>query len=42
MVAEALLRIPANIDVISIMRNTAKVTPVRRPANFARSFTRSL
>jgi len=39
---EARLRTPANIDVISTMRKTAKVMPMSRAPNFARSLTSSL
>lgn len=41
-VAEERVRIPANSEVISIIKNTAKVMPTRRAAYFARSLTRSL
>ena len=41
-VAEAFFIIPANIDVIWIMRNTLKVSPMSSAANFPLSLTRSL
>ena len=41
-VADERIRIPANNDVISIIRNTANVMPTRSAAYLARSLTRSL
>ena len=41
-VAEERLRIPANSEVISIIRKTANVMPTSNAANFARSLIRSL
>ena len=41
-VAEDRVRIPANRDVISIIRNTAKVIPTSNAVYFARSLTSSL
>src|SRR5579875_2387991 len=41
-VEDARLRTPANMEVIATMRKTAKVRPMRRPLNLARSLTRSL
>ena len=41
-VAEERLKMPANSDVISIIKNTAKVMPTSSAAYFARSLTRSL
>ncbi len=41
-VADERVRIPANSEVISIIRNTAKVIPTSRAAYFARSLTSSL
>jgi hypothetical protein len=41
-VAEERARMPANREVISIIKNTAKVIPTKSAAYFARSLTRSL
>jgi hypothetical protein len=41
-VAEERARIPANRDVISIIKKTANVIPTSRAAYFARSLTSSL
>src|ERR1035438_490632 len=41
-VAKARFRIPANIAVICIIRNTAKVMPINKAENLALSFTSSL
>ncbi len=41
-VAEAFFIIPANIDVIWIMRNTENVIPMRSAMNLPLSLTRSL
>jgi hypothetical protein len=40
--AEALCRIPANIDVIMTIKKTEKVIPTRSAANFPLSFTNNL
>ena len=39
---KARLRMPANMAVISIIRNTAKVMPINRAKNLPRSLTSSL
>ena len=41
-VADERLRMPANSEVISIIRNTANVIPTSSAANLLRSLTRSL
>ena len=41
-VADERLKIPANSEVISIIRNTAKLIPTSRAAYLARSLTSSL
>src|ERR1700758_1671349 len=41
-VDDARFSTPANIDVIAIIKKTAKVIPISRPVNLARSFTSSL
>ena len=41
-VADARLRTPANMDVIWIIRKTAKVMPTSSAVNFALSLTSSL
>ena len=41
-VADDRLRMPANIDSIWTMRNTANVRPTSSVANFVRSLTSSL
>jgi hypothetical protein len=41
-VAEDLARIPANMDVIWIIKKTAKVIPTSKAANLPLSFTSSL